>query len=214
MVNGDETANSYKTSAELLLSRKGDKAKIINYLFRAADLYSEAKRTKSIECLDELHNNLKGSTSEFGKVHYYRYMHQLARAYEDHNEIGTAADVYTELAQDIYNHKNELVINKIFSGLEILKKFCAYLAKALMLYDSVEKYESIMRIAKEYHRVFPSFQGNTSLEGELYFCYEHIIHAADVTGSRYFREYYAQLDNKLRGIEAVDEPTTYQIPEE
>ena len=41
MALGDETADSYKTSAELLLSKKGDKSKIIGYLFKAANQYSE-----------------------------------------------------------------------------------------------------------------------------------------------------------------------------
>jgi hypothetical protein len=205
MVNGDETAESYRTSAEILRSKKGDKPKIISYLFKAAKLYSPKNRKRAIECLDELHNNLKGSTTEFGMDQYFRYLHQLAKAYEDLEVTVTSADVYVELAKDIYKHKAQLLLEKTFSGIEILKKFSAYLAKALMLYDAAENYEPILRIARTYYKDFPVLQQNESLHNELYFCYEHIIHAADITGSRYFREYYAGLDQKLRGIQLAYE---------
>ena len=92
-----------------------------------------------------------------------------------------------------------------------MKKFSAYLAKALMLYDSVDKHDSILKLARAYYKVFPLLQENESIHGELYFCYEHIINAADVTGSRYFREYYAGLDRQLRGIEYIpDEEQEYK----
>lgn len=200
MSNGDETADSYKTTAELLISRKGDKSKIINYLFRAAGLYSEKNRDKALDCLDEIHNSVRGGTVQFGITQYFRYLHRLARAYEDLNDELKSAEIYTELAREIYKSKERLEHEKIFQHYEILKKFAAYLAKALMLYDSAKKYDLILKLARAYYKIFPDLQVNKSIHGELFFCYEHIINAADVTGSRYFREYYAGLDRELRGI--------------
>lgn len=200
MANGDETADSYKMSAEFLLTRRGDKVKIINFLFRAAGLYGEKNRNKAVECLDEIHNNVRGSTVEFGMVHYFRYLHRLAKSYEDLEEHIKSADIYSELAKEIYKLRESLESEKIFSHLEIFKKFTAYLAKALNLYDSVEKYDSILKLARAYYKVFPELQENESIHSELFFCYEHIIAAADITGSRYFREYYDGLNRQLRGI--------------
>ena len=81
-----------------------------------------------------------------------------------------------------------------------MKKFVAYLAKALILYETEEKYDVILKLARTYYKKFPVLQQIDSLHGELFICYEHIIKASDLTGSRYFREYYAGLDNELRGI--------------
>ena len=201
MATGDETADSYKTTAELLLRKKGEREKVIESLFKAAVLYGSDRQKKAIECLDELHNILKGSTTEFGIVQYYRYLHRLARLYEELNTPSVSADVYAELAREIYKSKNSLEDDRTYTDIEIFKKFTAYLAKALMLYDSTEKYDSILKLARAYYKVFPSLQQYKTIHGELFFCYEHIIHAADTTGSRYFREYYAGLDRELRGIE-------------
>lgn len=200
MANGDETADSYKMSAEMLLTRRGDKTQIINFLFRAAGLYSEKNHHKAVECLDEIHNNVRGSTTEFGLVQYFRHLHRLAKSYDELQEPVRAADIYSELAREIYKSKERLISEKTFSASEILKKFAAYLAKSLILYDSAEKYDSILRLARAYYKLFPILQQNKSIHSELFFCYEHIINAADMTGSRYFREYYANLDGQLRGI--------------
>ena len=205
MANGDETADSYKMSAELLLTRRGDKTQIINFLFRAAGLYSEKNHKKAIECLDEIHNNVRGSTTEFGLVQYFQYLHRLAKSYDELQDPVKAGDIYSELAKEIYKAKERLISEKTFSALEILKKFVAYLAKSLILYDSAEKYDSILKLARAYYKVFPILQYNNNIRSELFFCYEHIINAADMTGSRYFMEYYAALDRQLRGIELEHE---------
>ncbi len=198
MTNGDETADSYKTSAEMLIIKKGDKAKVMNYLLKAASLYGEKNRNKAIECLDELYKNLRGSSIKFERDQYFRFLHRLAKSYEDLSEIAKAADIYLELAREIYKLKEKLQEEKSYSYLEILKKFTAYLAKALILYDSMEKYDIILKLARNYYKEFPKLQQYKRIHGELYFCYEHIINASDMTGSRYFREYYAELDRKLR----------------
>lgn len=200
MSNGDETADSYKMSAELLLSRQGDKLKMINYLFNAAEMYSEKNHIKALDCLSEIHNNVKGSTVEFGMTQYIRYLHRLAKAYENLKEPVLAADMYHDLANEIFRLKERLHKEKIFSKLETEKKFAALLAKALSIYDSEEKYDLVLKLARKYFTVFVDLQKNKSLYGELYFCYKHIINAADQTGSRYFREYFSELDNALRGI--------------
>lgn len=198
MANGDETADSYKMSAERLLTEKGDKFKVINYLLKAASMYSEEHHDRALECLEEIHNNLKGSTTEFGMDQYFRYLHQLAKSYENLNEKVMAADIYSELAREIYKSKENLKGGKTYSYIKLLKKFSAYLAKALNLYDSMKKYDSILKLARTYYKKFPILQQHDSIHAELFFCYEHIINAADMTGSRYFREYYAELDRKLR----------------
>jgi hypothetical protein len=200
MVSGDETADSYKTTADLILGKKGDKNKAINNLFKAASLYGEANKKKAIECLDDIYVNVRGSTVEFEQDQFFRYLHRLARLYEDLEEEIKAADVYLELAKEFYKQEKLSKGEKDISRLLILKNFLAYLAKALMLYDSAKKFDQILKIARAYYKEFPILQHIDSLHGELFFCYEHIIHAADMTGSRYFREYYADLDRKLRGI--------------
>jgi hypothetical protein len=200
MVKGDETADSYKMSAELLLSRRGDKTQIIDYLFKAAEGYTKEDPAKSIECLDEIHNYLRGGTTEFEMEQYLRYLHILAKSYEDLLEDLKAADVYSELAREIYKIQEHSFFNDPFSYMKHLKKFSAYLAKTLHLYDSIEKYDSILKLARTYYKEFPILQENDQIRGELFFCYEHILHAADATGSRYFREYYAELDKRLRGF--------------
>ena len=198
MVEGDETADSYKITADLLLSKKGDKSKVINYLFKAADLYGDEHRNKAIDCLEEIYKNVRGSTSEFEPEQYFRFLHLLGRAYEELKEIGKAADIYSELAKEVYKSIKEIEGEVDYSQLQQMKKFSAYLAKALMLYDSIEKYDHILKLARAYYKVFPLLQKKEVIHRELFFCYEHIINAADITGSRYFREYYAELDRKLR----------------
>jgi hypothetical protein len=194
----DETAGSYKMTADLLISRRGDKSHIIDYLFRAADMYTKEDPIKSIECLDEISGYLRGSVTEFGNTQYFRYLHQLARSYEDLLEEEKAADVYLELANEIYKKQELLFDEDPYSYLKNMKKFSAYLAKTLLLYDSAGRYDSILKLARTYYKRFPLLQENDHIKGELFFCYEHIINAADQTGSRYFREYYAELDKKLR----------------
>lgn len=201
MEDSDETADSYKISADLLISKRGDKSKIIGYLFKAASLYSEANRKKAIECLADLYNNLRGGTTEFEMNQYFRYMHQLARAYEDLEEKEKAADIYLQLAREFHRIKEKSLNEESELHLKNLKKFSVYLAKALILYDSAERYDLILKLARTYYKEFPELQKNKNLHGELFFCYEHIINAADITGSRYFREYYAELDRKLRESE-------------
>jgi hypothetical protein len=200
MVKGDETADSYKTSADLLISRRGDKSHIIDYLFKAADKYTKDDPNKSIECLDEVYNYLRGGTVEFEMDQYLRYLHQLARSYEDLLEEVKAADIYSELAKEIHNSHEDTFEENPYKYLKKLKKFSAYLAKTLSLYDEAEKYDSILKLARTYYKNFPLMQENDQIRGELFFCYEHILHAADMTGSRYFREYYTELDKKLRGF--------------
>ena len=214
MVDGDETADSYKMSAELLQNKKGDKFKIMNYLLKAAGMYSDENRARAIECLEDIHNNLKGSTTVFGKEQYFRYLHLLAKSYDDLNEHVIAADIYFELARDIYKAKEKLEGDRIYSHLQVLKKFTAYLAKSLFLYDQQERYDSILRVARVYYKEFPILQLYESIHHELYFCYEHIIKAADMTGSRYFREYYSELDRKLRGEEEEPSVPTPLAPEQ
>ena len=131
---------------------------------------------------------------------YFRFIHRLAKGYENLKKDITAADIYSELAREILRLKERLERERIYSPIEILKKFTAYLAKALIIYDTVEKYDSILKLARTYYKRFPVLQQIESLRGELFICYEHIINAADATGSRYFREYYAGLDSQLRGI--------------
>jgi hypothetical protein len=205
MIEGDETADSYKTTADLLLSKKGERIKIISYLFKAASLYTQENHDKAIECLDSIHDNIKGSTMEFGMVQYFRFLYRLGKYYEDLLEDAKAADIYAELAKEMLRLKERLEDDKIYSSLQILKKFAAYLAKALILYDTEEKYDVILKLARTYYKKFPILQHIDVLHGELFICYEKIINAADMTGSRYFREYYAGLDNDLRGI-----PTLYE----
>lgn len=198
MVEGDETADSYKITADLLLSKRGDKAKVINYLFKAADLYRDVHRDKAIDCLEQIYQNVRGSTSEFEPEQYFRFLHLLGRSYEELKDIAKAADIYSELAKEVYKSIKGLEGEISHSQLQKMKKFSAYLAKALMLYDSIEKYDYILKLARSYYKVFPILQQNEVIHRELYFCYEHIINAADITGSRYFREYYAELDRKMR----------------
>jgi len=200
MSDGVETADSYKTSADLLLNKRGDKAKIINYLLKAAELYGSEHREKAIDCLEQINRNLRGSTTEFGLDQYFRYMHRLARSFEKLDEFLSAADIYSQLAKEIYKSKDRLKADSSYSENQILKKFSAYLAKALILYDTEEKYDSILKIARIYYKAFPDLQEHDNIHGELFFCYKHIINAADVTGSRYFREYYAGLDRDMKGI--------------
>lgn len=204
MGNSDETAKSYKTTADLILSRDGDKARVINYLLKAANLYGEENRIKAVECLEDLHDNLKGSTTEFGMDQYVRYLHQLARSYEDLHERIRAADIYLELAKEFAKQKEKLEAKGREAPLKILRSFTSYLAKALLIYDTAEKYDSVLKLARIFYKIFPSLQENENIHAQLFFCYEHIIHATDMTGSRYMREYYTELDRKLRESGNVD----------
>jgi len=136
---------------------------------------------------------------------YFRYMHQLARAYEDLEEKEKSADIYLQLAREFHRIKQKSLNEESELHLKNLKKFAVYLAKALILYDSAGRYDLILKLARTYYREFPELQKNKNLHGELFFCYEHIINAADITGSRYFREYYAELDRKLRESEIFAE---------
>jgi hypothetical protein len=193
----DETAHSYKISADLIFSKKGDKTKAISYLLKAANMYGKKNRRRAIECLEDIYNHVRGGSSEFELDQYMRYLHQLARLFEELEETGRAADVYSELAKEHFKFKDQLKEEKNYTDLQVLKKFLAYLAKALILFESIEKYGSILKLARFYYKVFPTLEKNKSLHGELFFCYEPIINAADITGSRYFREYYAELERKL-----------------
>jgi hypothetical protein len=200
MGGGDKTAGSYKMTADLLMSKKGDKSQIITYLFRAADMYRKEDPFKCIECLDEIHGHLKGSTTEVGMEQYYQYLHRLARSYEELLEEEKAADLYFELASDLYKAQESAFDENPYSYLKNLKRFSAYLAKTLNLYDSAKRYDSILKLARRFYKDFPIIQENEDIHGELFFCYEYIIRAADMTGSRYFREYYSELDKKLREL--------------
>jgi len=194
----DETADSYKLTADFLINKRGDKVQIINFLFKAADKYTREDPRKSIECLDEIYNYLKGSTTEFGMEQYYRYLHLLAKSYEDLLEETKAADLYLELASELYKSHDRIFEENPYKYLKNLKRFSVYLAKSLNLYDSAEKYDTILKLARKFYRDFPMLQENEDIHGELFFCYEHIIHAADITGSQYFRQYYSELDKRLR----------------
>ena len=197
MVNfGETTADSYKTTADLLIRKFGEREKVIESLFKAAILYGSDRQGKAIECLDELHDILKGSTAEIEMDQYLKYLYQLAKLYEEHNEDKKSADIYAELAKEYSKFEEDGT--ETISHLKDIKKFTAYLAKSLLLYDSVKRYDSILKLARKYYKIFPILQDHKHLHGELFFCYEHIINAADMTGSRYFREYYAELDRKLR----------------
>jgi hypothetical protein len=200
MASGEHTADSYRMSAELLLTKHGDKSKIINFLFKASDLYIVEDPEKAIECLDEINKNLKGSTPEFEIDQYFDYLTLLAKSYEELMEEEKAADIFSELAKEIYRLKNRLKMEKKYSEIQVLTKFTAVLAKGLLLYDNLKKYDLILKLARKYYKVFPEIQQYEALHPKLFFCYEHIINAADRTGSRYFREYYSQLDDTLRGI--------------
>jgi hypothetical protein len=193
---GETTADSYKTTADLLIRKFGEREKVIESLFKAAILYGIHRQKKAIECMDELHNILKGSTAEIEMDQYLKYLYQLAKLYEEHNEDSKAGDIYAELAK-VYSKFEEDGTESLLHLKEI-KKFTAYLAKSLLLYDSAKRYDSILKLARVYYKVFPILQDHEHLHGELFFCYEHIINAADLTGSRYFREYYAELNRKLR----------------
>jgi hypothetical protein len=193
---GETTADSYKTTADLLIRKFGEREKVIESLFKAAILYGSERKKKAIECLDELHDILKGSTAEIEMEQYLKYLYQLGKLYEEHDEDNKAADIYAELAKE-YSKFHEDGTETI-SHLKDIKKFTAYLAKSLLLYDSVKRYDSILKLARIYYKLFPILQDHEHLHGELFFCYEHIINAADLTGSRYFREYYVELDRKLR----------------
>lgn len=200
MVKVDETANSYKTTADLLIRKLGEKDKVIDCLFMAASLYGTQNKEKAMECLSELHKNLKGSTTEIEMNDYFRFLNKLAKSYEDLKEPVKAGDIYSEIAKEFYKGQDEVFHEDPFRYLKNLKKFSGYLAKALLLYDSAERYDSILKLARTYYKNFPLLQENEQIHGELFFCYEHIIHAADMTGSRYFREYYGELDKKLREV--------------
>jgi hypothetical protein len=194
----DETAGSYKMTADLLISRRGDKSQIIDYLFKASDMYVRQDPLKSIDCLDEIHGYLKGGTTEFEMEQYLRYLHLLAKSYEELLEEQKAADIYSELARELYKLQEKSLSIDSLSYLNNMKKFSVYLAKTFLLYDSARKYDSILKLARAYYKVFPELQQNKRIHGELFFCYEHIIHAADITGSRYFREYYSELGKQLK----------------
>ena len=194
---GEKTADSYKTAAELLIRKFGEREKVIENLFKAAVLFGPEHHDKGVECLDELHDILKGSTAEIEMDQYLKYLHQLATLYEKYEEIQKSADIYAELASEFSRFDEDG--SESIPHLKELTKFTAYLAKSLLLYDTVNKYDQILKLARKYYKVFPILQDHEHLHGELFFCYEHIINAADMTGSRYFREYYAELDRKLRG---------------
>ena len=167
----DETAGSYKMTADLLLSKRGDKVQIIDYLFKAADMFISEDPNKSIECLNEIHGYLKGGTNEFEIEQYMRYLHLLAKSYEELLEEDKAADVYSELAKEIYKIQEKSLTRDSFSYLNNMKRFSVYLAKTFLLYDSARKYDSILKLARAYYKVFPHLQENQKLHGELYFCF-------------------------------------------
>ena len=192
----EKTADSYKSTADLLIRKFGEREKVIESLFKAAILYGSENQEKAVDCLDELHDILRGSTAEIEIEQYLKYLYQLAKLYEQYKEIIKAADIYVELAKE---HSKFEEGEETVKHLKDLKKFSAYLAKALFLYETGKKFDSILKLARIYYKVFPVLQEHEHIHRELFFCYEHIINAADQTGSRYFREYYAELDRKLKG---------------
>jgi hypothetical protein len=195
---GEKTADSYKTTADLLIRKFGEREKVIESLFKAAILYDIENQEQAVECLIELHNILKGSTAEIEMDQYLKYLYQLGKLFEKHEQTIDSADVFAELAKEY--SKIEEDGNESIDHLKQVKKFTAYLAKSLLLYDSAGKYDSILKLARKYYKLFPILQEHEHLRGELYFCYQHIINAADMTGSRYFREYYVDLNQKLKDL--------------
>jgi hypothetical protein len=195
--SGVRTADSYKTAADLLIRKFGEREKVIENLFKATNLYGSENKAKAIVCLDELHNILKGSTAEIEFEQYIKYLYLMAKIYEKHEEFEKSANIYAELALEFSKFEEDGT--ESIEHLKEIKKFTAYLAKSLLLYDTANKYDQILKLARKYYKVFPVLQDHEHLHGELFFCYEHIIKAADMTGSRYFREYYAELNKKLKG---------------